>query len=526
MKVRPNRLSVALLGALASLSLWAATPRDTLVVAKNIEDIVSLDPAEAFEFSGGEALANIYEGLVRYDPKDPTRIVPGLAASWKPAEQGKSIEFTLRKGATFDSGNPVRPEDVIFTFKRVILLKKSPSSILGQLGWTAENFDQMVRKTGPDTVSVAWSGEFGATYVLNVLGARPGNIVDEKLVMQNEKGGDLGNQWLKTNSAGTGPYKLKLYKPKEVLLLEANKRAADAPKTPNVLIKNVTEPATQRLLIESGDADIVRDLGPDQIDALKSRSDVRVEDIPSAAVHFLALNQKSEKLRNPAVWEAMRYLVDYDGISTQLLKGKMRVHQGFLPVGFAGALTTTPYKLDTERAKSILSKAGVNNLEIELDVINSPMFMDMAQSVQASMAKAGVKVTLQPGTGAQVITRYRARKHDAILLYWAPDFFDPHSNAKAFAYNVDNSDAAYQATTTWRNGWAVPEMSVRTMAALKETAPAKRAAMYNDLQKEIQAKSPIIMTFQEQNRIALRANVKGYIQGPMSDLVRYDEVTK
>lgn len=526
MNVKLNRLSVALVGALASLSLWAATPRDTLVVVKNIEDIVSLDPAEAFEFSGGETLANIYEALVRYDPKDPSKLLTGLAGSWKAAEQGKTIEFTLRRGGQFDSGNPVRPEDVIFSYKRVLKLNKAPASILGQLGWNNDNIEQMVRKTGPDTLTVSWSGDFGAAYVLNVLAARPGNIVDEKLVMSNEKAGDLGNQWLKTNSAGTGPYKLKLYKPKEVVLLEANKRAFDAPKTPNVLIKNVTEPATQRLLIESGDADIVRDLGPDQIEALKARSDVRVEEFPSAAVHFIGLNQKSEKLRNPAVWEALRYLVDYDGIANQLLKGKMRVHQGFLPVGFAGALTSAPFKLDTERAKSILTKAGVTNLELDLDVINSPTFMDMAQSMQASMAKAGIKVNLLPGTGAQVITRYRARKHDAILLYWAPDFFDPHSNAKAFAYNVDNSDGTYQSTTTWRNSWAVPEMSVKTMAALKETNAAKRAALYSDLQKEIQAKSPIVMTFQEQNRVALRANIKGYIQGTMPDLVRYDEVTK
>lgn len=526
MKVRPNRLSVSLLAVFTSMSLWAATPRDTLVVAKNIEDIVSLDPAEAFEFSGGEALANIYERLVHYDPKDPTRIGPGLAASWKPDEQAKSIDFTLRKGAVFDSGNPVRPEDVIFSFRRVIRLNKAPASILGQLGWTNDNLEQMVRKTGPDTVRLTWTGDFGSAYVLNVLASRPGNVVDEKLVMQNEKAGDLGNQWLKTNSAGTGPYKLKLYKPKEVLLLEANRRAAQPPRTPNVLIKNVTEPATQRLLIESGDADIVRDLGPDQIDALKSRTDVRLEDVPTAVVHFLALNQRSEKLRNPAVWEAMRYLVDYEGIANQLLRGKVRVHQGFLPVGFAGALTATPYKHDPERAKAILAKAGINNLEIDLDIINSPMFMDMAQSVQASMAKAGVKVNLQPGTGAQVITRYRARKHDAILLYWAPDFFDPHSNAKAFAYNVDNSDGAYQSTTTWRNGWAVPEMSARTMAALKETNASRRAALYTDLQKEIQARSPIVMTFQEQSRIALRAGVRGYVQGTMPDLVRYDGVTK
>ena len=496
------------------------------MVAKNIEDIVSLDPAEAFEFSSGEMVSNMYAGLVQYDAKDPSRIQPAVASSWKTGADGKSIEFTLRDGANFASGNVIRPEDVVFSYRRVLKLNKAPAFILAQLGWTNDNIVQMVRKTGAAAVTLSWTGEFGPGYVLNVLAARPGAVVDEKLVMPNEQNADLGNQWLKSNSAGSGPFKLKLYKPKEVVVLEANKQASPAPKLNGILVRNVTEPATQRLLLESSDADIARDLGPDQIAAMRGRSEIRIEDYPQAAVHFISLNLKHEKLRNPAIWEAMRYLVDYDGISQQLLKNQMRVHQAFLPVGFAGALTTTPFKLDPERAKGILAKAGITSLEMDLDLINTPRFMDMAQSIQASMAKAGIKLNLLPGTGAQVITRYRARKHEAMLLYWGPDFFDPHSNAKAFAYNVDNSDGNYQSTTTWRNAWLVPELSARTMAALKEADGAKRAAAYLSLQREVQTSSPIIMTFQEQSQVAFRSNVKGYVQGSVADLIKYEGVTK
>lgn len=58
-------LSIAILGALISRGASAATPRDTLLVVKNIEAIVSLDPAEAFEFSSGEMVSNMYEALVQ-----------------------------------------------------------------------------------------------------------------------------------------------------------------------------------------------------------------------------------------------------------------------------------------------------------------------------------------------------------------------------------------------------------------------------------------------------------------------------
>ena len=50
----------------------AATPADTLVMAKNIDDMISLDPAECYELTGVEVDSNIYDRLIRNDPKDVT----------------------------------------------------------------------------------------------------------------------------------------------------------------------------------------------------------------------------------------------------------------------------------------------------------------------------------------------------------------------------------------------------------------------------------------------------------------------
>ncbi len=58
-------------------SLSAETPDDALVVAQNIDDIVTIDPASAYEFSSGEYVANTYDTLVRYDAADTTVRVSG-----------------------------------------------------------------------------------------------------------------------------------------------------------------------------------------------------------------------------------------------------------------------------------------------------------------------------------------------------------------------------------------------------------------------------------------------------------------
>jgi peptide/nickel transport system substrate-binding protein len=506
----------------------AATPGNALVVAQNIDDIVSIDPAEAYEFTSGEYVTQTYDRLVQYDAPDVKTLAPGLATAWTADDAARNITFTLRDGVKFTSGNPLRAEDVVYSWKRVIALNKAPAFILAQLGWTPANYDKMVTASG-NKIVVKYDGDFSSAFVLNVLAARPASIIDAVTVQGHEANGDMGNAWLKANSAGTGPFVLKAFRPAEIINLAGNPNYfGGAPAMKSVIIRHVAEAATQQLLLESGDVDIAKNLTPDQVASLSTKGTVNVETYPQAAVHFLSLNQKDEALTNPAIWEAARYLVNYKGMTDSFLKGQMQVHQAFWPAGFPGSLDETPYTYDPAKAKKILADAGVKTpIKVTLDVINSTPFTDMAQSLQAGFAEAGINFNIIPGTGSQVITKYRARTHEAMLLYWGPDFMDPDSNAKAFAFNEDNSDGNYQSTTTWRNGWAVPaELNAKTKAARAEADQSKRNQMYVDLQKQVQAKSPIIVMFQAATQVALAKTVSGYVNGATSDFVFYRLVKK
>jgi peptide/nickel transport system substrate-binding protein len=523
---RAALLATALSLPLAAGAVYAATPADALVIAQNIDDIVALDPAQAYEFTSGEINTNVYDRLVQYDATDPTALGGGLATAWAADDAAKTITFTLRD-AKFASGNPVRPEDVLFSFKRVVTLNLTPAFILTQLGWTPENIDEMVTIVDGKVV-VKYEGEFSSAFVLNVLASRPASIVDEVLVSQHIEGDDWGNAWLNTTSAGSGPFVLTDYRPAEIVRLTANPNYfGGKPGMASIIIRHVAEAATQQLLLTSGDVDIAKNLTPDQIAGLPADT-VKVETYPQAAVHFLSFNQKDEDLTPPAVWEAARYLVDYDGMTQSFLKGQMEIHQAFWPKGFPGSYDETPFTLDVEKAKQILADAGVQTpINVTLDVINSTPFTDMAQSLQATFAEAGINFEILPGTGAQVITKYRERTHQAMLLYWGPDFMDPHSNAKAFAYNSNNADDNYTATTTWRNAWAVPqEINDQVTAALAEPDQRKRDAAYIEIQKEVQASSPIVIMFQAALTIAMASNVEGYVNGATSDFVYYRLVTK
>ncbi|GGX71906.1 ABC transporter substrate-binding protein [Saccharospirillum salsuginis] len=526
-----NRLKAAVSALVLSLpgvSAWAATPDDTLVVAQNIDDIVSIDPAQAYEFSSGEFVANTYDQLVQYDAEDTTTLAPGLATKWTVNAEDREIVFSLRDDVRFHSGNTFDPEDVVYSFKRVIELNKAPAFILTQLGWTSDNIEDMVT-AGDDSVTVRYEGDFAPSFVLNVLASRPASIVDAELVASHASDGDMGNAWLNRNSAGTGPFKLRTYRPAELLIMDANDDYfGGTPEINGVIIRHVAEAATQRLLLEAGDVDIAMNLTPDQVKGLSGNNDVSVKTYPQAAVHFLSFNQKDSRLTSEALWEAARYLVDYNGMVDSFLNGQMEVHQSFWPAGFPGAVTETPYEYNPDKARAILEDAGVDlPITVTLDVINSAPFTDMAQALQATFAPVGINFEILPGTGAQVITKYRARTHEAMLLYWGPDFMDPHSNAKAFSYNSDNSDDNYQSTTTWRNAWQPSdEMNRMTMAALTEQDNEQRMVMYRELQRGVQGDSPIVIMFQATKQVAMHDAVDGFVNGAISDYVYYRLVDK
>ncbi|WP_028535876.1 ABC transporter substrate-binding protein [Paludibacterium yongneupense] len=520
-RIRP----LVLAGLLTSLPAWALTPAHTLVIAQSLDDATSFDPAEGFELSTVQAFNSLYQRLVQSDPAHPAVLKPVLAASWHAGADGHSLEFTLRPGARFASGNALRPEDVIFSLSRVIRLNKDPAFILGQLGWTRDNVGRFLTRTGPAKVKVAWTADVGPAFVLSLLSAPASSIVDARTASAHEIDGDQGNAWLKTHSAGSGPYAIRSYQPHQALVLSGNPLSpAGAPRLDTVLIKNVPDPAARRLLIEQGDADIARNLGPDQIAALQGKPGVTPLAVPSASIHYLAFNIESSNpvLKNPALWEAARWLIDYDNVATTLLKGQFAPHQAFLPLGFPGALKERPYHFDPERARAILARAGLKEVNIRLDVNNQPPYLDVAQALQASFAKGGIRLNVVPAVGSQVGSLFSSRNYEAIWTSWGPDYFDPHTNASAFALNRNDGEK----TLAWRTGWQIPALNAKTLAALKQTDPARRARAYESIEREVQRNSPFVVAFQSRNLIALRSSLKGYVQGITPDMVFYDKVSK
>ncbi len=92
---------LALVVAFSATPATAATPPDTLVMAWQFDDIITLDPAEIFEFSGAEYAGNTYDRLIGYEVDDVSKIYGVAAESWTVSPDGKPTP--LRFGTASNS---------------------------------------------------------------------------------------------------------------------------------------------------------------------------------------------------------------------------------------------------------------------------------------------------------------------------------------------------------------------------------------------------------------------------------------
>ncbi|WP_159992912.1 ABC transporter substrate-binding protein [Roseomonas sp. 18066] len=505
----------------------AQTPPGVLVFAKQIDDIITVDPHEAFEYTASELAGNVYQKLVTTPNSDPGSIQGELAEKWEAGADGKTFTFTLKDGPKFASGKAVTAEDVAFSLTRAVTLNKAPAFIINQFGFTKDNAAERIRATDARTLVLTTAEPTAPSFLLYCLSAAVGSVVEKAVVMAHVQGDDLGNAWLKTNSAGSGSYVIRQWRASESVVLEANPHTSAPPVVKRVILRHIADPSAQLLGLTKGDYDIARNLGADQIKQLEGNPAYTVQSARKASLMYLSLNQKNPNLAKLEVRQAIKLALDYEGIQKAIVPTTYAVHQSFLPAGLPGALTEHPFKRNVAEAKALLAKAGLaSGFELSFDYASAAPNADIAQAIQANLAEIGIKLRMLPGEMRAVITKTRARTHDVAMVRWGSDYFDPHSNAEAFSINTDNSDNARNRTLAWRASWEIPELSARTLAALKETDSAKRSAMYGELQRDHQQQSPFVIMLQEIEVAVSRAAVKGFDMGPMNDRHSYVKITK
>ena len=506
---------------------FAATPPGIVVMAKQIDDVISFDPAESYEFTDNEVDGNCYRKLIVPDAQNGTKIDGDLAEKWDISKDGQTFTFHMVKNAMFDSGKPVTAEDAEFSLRRAVILNKTPGFILTQFGLTKDNVEKQIHATDDHTLVMELPSLQAPSFVLYCLSANIGCVVEKAAAMAHADNGDMGNGWLKTHTAGAGGFKLTSWQASDHIIVDANPHASPKPGVRRIVLQHVKDPAEQLLLLEKGGVDIARDLQADQLKTILHNANFHTESAGQATSMYVTMNQSMPELAKPEVHQAIKWAINYDAIAKNITPMTWTVQQSFLPKGIPGALTDQPFTQDLGRAKTLMMQAGLpDGFNATMDYYAAPPYDQIAQAVQADLGKIGIKVQLLPAEQKQVITKMRARQHQLLMLTWGSDYFDPNSNAQAFCADPDDSDNSKLKILAWRSHFKNGQLTKEVEDAVKELDPEKRLEIYRDMQQQFWDVAPFAMMLQKNEVATMSKAISGLKIGPMPDYTRYAAIKK
>lgn len=518
-------IALALLASTAS-GPQAASPPNMLVIGTDLAAIPSLDPAAINARTVSEVVSNLYDNLVQLAPNDMQTIRPMLAESWTVSPDKRTITFTMRKGAVFASGNPITAEDAAWSIRRVIKMAQVGSTDVALWGYTPENVDKYVRATDERTLVVELPEPVAADLVIYSLAGSSLGIIDSKVALKNEKNGDLARDWLKANAAPSGPFSLIQWRPNDILITESRANYwAGAPAMKRVIMRHVPESGSQRLQLMAGDIDVAQYVGAGDLEAL-AKEKVVIDQVPGFGFYYIALNTKDPDLAKPLVRRAFQHVLDWKALAQTSMRFAGYPWQSIIPKGMPGAPANPlpGYEYDPALARKLLAEAGYpNGLKKKL-FPSGPALLQNTEALQASAKLAGIELELVPG---EHTPDFRARNFEVLMGNSGARLPDPFGTAVQYAYNPDNRDAAkLGAYYLWRVAQEAPELTKMVDQSKAETDPAKRKALFEEMDKRYREMDPgLIVLFQRTDPYVIRTNVKGYF-GHQTWSTRWASVTK
>ena len=419
----------AVLAGARPAAAQSAARRGTLVIGLDVSDTLSLDPLRVYQYSNPLPTRAAYEGLVTFDPGDNIAIKPALATEWSYLPDGKTVRFKLRPGVKFASGAPVTAEDVRFTFTRHLNVKDQPFQYISHV--------EAVNVVDAGTVDIVLKD---ATLPLISIIATPAFGIQEKaLVVANggtdaadAKEKDKATEWLNNNSAGAGPYRLTGWQRNQQIQMVRNTNYyRGAPGYERVLIRHMSESAAQLLAIQRGDVDVAFNLIPEQIALLKNDPNITVMGATSLDFIYMAVVEAptNPALQNKFARQAIGHAIDFDGIIKNLAGGHAVRPVSFLPVGVNGSTEALTKEIgfneNLGKARELLAKAGMpNGFKFQLAYGNAAIagvtYQNLAQKIQADLARVGITVELAPMDQVNLRTAYMGGKSEAVLTFWNP----------------------------------------------------------------------------------------------------------
>ncbi len=390
----------------ASQSASTRAAKTTLTIAGQAV-IPSLDYIKHTATNASVVGMHMLDPLVMWDVKE-RKYVPWLATEWK-ALNDTTWEFKLRKEARFTNGDPVRAEDVKFSFERALDPKqKSPRR---------PNYSWIKSIEAPDDLTVRLITD--GPYPIVVERMSIFSIESRKFVT------DKGDDYIADHVLGSGPYKLVEWKRTERLTMEVNPEWWGG--TPPDRIKTIhwraiPEEGTAIAELINGGVDFMfAYVPPDQADVIKANPNLKVVAGPINRSAFLMMDGTGRSGKSPFTDVNVRRAVNHAVNTKELLEKIFRGYaspstQPLVSSQFGYDPGIKPYEYDVEKAKKLLSEAGAGSIETNLYYYADE---DLATALQGYLGKINIKVSLKDyrANSAALTDLRRSGKIDSLASF-------------------------------------------------------------------------------------------------------------
>lgn len=415
-------------------ALQDATPqRGGELIVLQTNDVLSMDPI----FSNGETARGVYDALLAWRPnvEGQFEIQPMLATEWETT--GDKVVFKLREGVKFHDGSDLNADVVVWNLKRMV---QDPASIAKN---TLLSLDEENPAQALDPVTVQVNLKRPSAGILTALSdanSRSGALIVSKQAADNN-----GEESLKTQPVGTGPYKFDSYNTGDRLVVTKNEGywqlgddGQPLPYTDGVTYRVIVEASTQFNELRAGTADVMETVRGRDMSAAEQIGHARFQLNPFSGFKtqmFFNANKPLFK-DNPKLRQAISHAIDREAMARALSPGLgIPLPYQFISESPAYDTSVPFYEFDLDKAKALIKESGVSTpLEVTLTAHSREVDRQQAQVIQAMLDKIGVKVNLEIVERAAFAEKVRIQNDfematrrssvaidpaDDILLTWA-----------------------------------------------------------------------------------------------------------
>lgn len=467
-------------------------------------DISNMDPALINDVESAIVATQVYQGLLKFKA-DSVDVEPDLAENYDVSPDGLTWTFRLRGHIRFHDGSPCDAEAVKFSVTRQ-MDANHPFHVPGKMRYARLLFGDpssaeaalVTSVDTPDSCTVVFKLAHRYVPFAKNLAMTPAAVVSPAVVQTYGKD-------FNTTMSGTGPFRMKSYKPDQsvVLVRHENYWGARAP-LDEVRFRILRDPNVRVSSIRKGESDVISGVEPAALPLLEADSQVAVLSQTSMNLGYLALNCERVPFDKKIVRQAISYAIDRDYIAQTLFSGTSIAARGIIPPGMAGYNPARKgFSYDPARAKALLAQAGYpNGFTVTLSThdrprVYNPVGAKLAEHVQQSLAKVGVTVKLDQMEFSAFLDRQKSREYQMSNVGWVSDNGDPDNFIFELTGREDNE-----------LNYSNPEATRLMREAAAQPDDKRRAELYTEAENLVLNDAPIIALNHAKQILAARRHVR------------------